>query len=161
MLYAESFYDGLERAEGADHPSVKEKEELEACVRDLQDSARIRSGLSQLLAERLHWVCEADYAVCTALSEQVETLAAERELLKAELTAAKAENGGGEGAAAAAGEEWRLQWRLQDVERTLRETRAELDACKIRCGDLTGWKDPMHGRTFSVQTLLKAGKSAL
>ena len=142
----ESFADSLSQAPIAseDAPTT---EELETCIGHLRSNARIRAGLASLYSQRLGCFCSADQEVHSALIEQVEALTWEREALKTELQRGYTDAD---------------EARLYEVERTLREAKAELEAARIRIGELDGWRDPMsHEKGFSVQVLMKIGKSAL
>lgn len=150
--HIETYLEGLHHVQ--QDVTSRDIESFESCVKSLRESARVRSGLSSLLSQRLGWSCSADVDIAHALAEQVDALTWEKEALQSEIARDTAS-----GTAAAATSE--DAGRLQDLGRTLREAKVELEAAKMRIEDLEGWNDPLGDRAFSVQVLMKAGRSAL
>jgi hypothetical protein len=148
--HIETYLEGLHHSQ--QDVTSRDVESFEDCVKSLRESARTRSGLSSLLSQRLGWSCSADVDIAHALAEQVDALTWEREALQSEI--ARDTASGTASASEDAG-------RLLDLGRTLREAKVELEAAKMRIEELDGWNDPMGDRAFSVQVLMKAGRSAL
>ena len=128
----------------------------------LFSNVRQRAGLGALLAQRLGWTCDADATIEEALARQVEALTYERDAMKAEIASMTLGSRTSESgpAVSAAGAGLDEAARLHEIERTLRDAKADLEAARMRLGTLE-WDDPLGDRKFTVEVLMKAGKRAL